>query len=148
MKNFNYSLILKLLFTLGCFNFFGPVFRDGNESHLMNPEWVSHARYHFLWNIFIWAGMGLYSIYLLWISDTDLFERLKTCLIFEAINLSSFWLSYFFAELFGANALDKKIHVYILGIPDNLFVFSVLSLLFIINLFLLISGSKTLKENS
>ena len=41
----NYRAV-QILLTIGSFEFFGPIFKDTGTSHLMNPEWVGHARIH------------------------------------------------------------------------------------------------------
>ena len=44
-----YYRIVQILLTIGCFEFFGPLLKDTGDSHLMNAEWVGHARIHLGW---------------------------------------------------------------------------------------------------
>ncbi len=39
---------------------------DFNGSHLENPRWPAHARFHSLWFILFTSSIGLFSLYLLW----------------------------------------------------------------------------------
>jgi hypothetical protein len=44
----------------------GGVLADWNRTHLLNPRWTPHARFHDAWSILLTAGMGATALYLLW----------------------------------------------------------------------------------
>ena len=41
--------VAQVLLTIGVFEFFGPIVRDTSATHLLNPTWVGHARFHLAW---------------------------------------------------------------------------------------------------
>jgi hypothetical protein len=44
----------------------GPLLADWNESHVFNPEWPPHARFHDVTGLSVTAGMALIGLWLLW----------------------------------------------------------------------------------
>jgi len=129
--------LVKILLTIGALEFFGPILRDTNVSHLLNPEWVGHARFHLMWNISLWGCLGLYSIFLLWISKSTNIETLYHILLLQFLNSIAFWSSVALGDFYGADVFDEKIHVGILNINENVFVFTCLTLLTLVNFFLI-----------
>ncbi|GBF51066.1 hypothetical protein LPTSP4_25970 [Leptospira ryugenii] len=130
-------LFLKATLTVGALEFFGPIFRDTNSSHLLNPEWVGHARFHLMWNISLWAGIGLYSIYKLWIEKQIAKEGLMFLWTLQCLNALAFWNSVILGDSYNADIFDAKIHLAVFEINENIIVFGALSLLLLFNLRLL-----------
>lgn len=133
MKQEKILNLSKILLTIGALEFFGPIARDTNSSHLLNDAWAGHARFHLMWTIGLWGSMGLYSIYLLWGKKDLRIKDLYTCLILQVMNAIGFWLSVLLASTYSGDIFDANIHVGILNINENIFVFSVLSTLLLIN---------------
>ena len=51
-----------------------PILVDVNTSHLLNPDWDSHARVHEAWRLstnFLIFSLG---VYLLWKKDKEILE--------------------------------------------------------------------------
>jgi hypothetical protein len=44
----------------------GGVLADWNRTHLFNPEWTPHSKFHDAWTILLGVGMGGSALYLLW----------------------------------------------------------------------------------
>ncbi len=44
----------------------GGVLADWNRTHLFNPRWTPHAKFHDGWTILLGGGLGANSLYLLW----------------------------------------------------------------------------------
>jgi hypothetical protein len=44
---------------------------DWNRTHLYNPRWPPHAKFHDAWSILLGTGLGGFSLYLLWRRGTD-----------------------------------------------------------------------------
>jgi hypothetical protein len=38
---------------------------DFNNTHATNPKWTPHARFHVVWQILSYTGIGLVALYLL-----------------------------------------------------------------------------------
>ena len=142
------TLIIKFTLTIGALEFFGPIIRDTNSSHLLNPEWIGHARFHLMWNISLWAGIGFYSLYLLWLKKNTSNEQLQIVWILQLINTFAFWNSVLVGDLYEADVFDEKIHVGFMNINENILVFGFLSLVLLFNLYLLKSNQTKSVEDS
>ena len=55
---------VQILLTIGCIEFFGPMIKDSGASHLMNDEWVGHARVHLAWLLGFMFFSGIANLYL------------------------------------------------------------------------------------
>ncbi len=126
-------LFIKILLTLGALEFFGPILRDTNSSHLLNPEWVGHARFHLMWCISLWGAIGLYSIYLLWWKTMYDTKNLYQVISLQAMNALAFWSSTLLSQYYDGDIFDEKIHVGIMNINENIAVFTFLSLFLLFN---------------
>lgn len=45
---------------------FVPVLADFNATHATNPLWTGHARYHVVWQVCSYVGIGIVALVLLW----------------------------------------------------------------------------------
>ena len=125
-------LIAKILLTLGVFEFFGPIFKDTGASHLMNEEWVGHARVHLAWLLGYMFFSGLVNIYFIWIRKPFKLSHLYLSCLWQATHLMGFWAGILFVPLYGGAIVDDRYHTHILGIDENIFVFAVLSIVLIV----------------
>src|SRR5215470_1930167 len=57
---------VRILLTIVAFEFFGPILRDSNASHALNPTWVGHARVHLVWLLAFMFFSGIANMYLVW----------------------------------------------------------------------------------
>lgn len=129
------NLLPKALLTLGVFEFFGPVLRDIGDSHLLNPEWVGHARFHLMWFLVFIALSGIANLALIWkIGDR---RALLLAWVWQAINIAAFWGAAALSGVYGGRVVDASFHTVILGLNENLFVFVVLVLLSAVTFFTL-----------
>ncbi len=129
--------ISQILLTLGAFEFFGPILRDTNSSHLLNPEWVGHARFHLMWCIALWGSLGIYSLILIWRKTTADTGNLYTVIYLQFLNALAFWTSTLLSDFFGGDIFDAKIHTSIGAINENILVFTLLSLFLFFNFWFL-----------
>jgi len=53
-----------------------PIVADFNETHATNPKWTPHARFHVVWQVLSYVGVGLVAAYLIWIDGPNAQERL------------------------------------------------------------------------
>lgn len=49
----------------------GGFLADWNLTHLFNPRWTPHAKFHDAWTILLGAGLGLISLRALWKAEPD-----------------------------------------------------------------------------
>tara|TARA_B100000941_G_scaffold76095_1_gene51857 strand:+ start:101 stop:496 length:396 start_codon:yes stop_codon:yes gene_type:complete len=102
-----------------------PLIVDTGHTHLLNPDWDAHSRVHEVWrlstNIFI-AGIGLY---LLWISNYSLLPALlSVCIVL------GFFSAIFTMSLYGGVPIGEGIdEPNPFGIPANIFVFLIITII-------------------
>ena len=129
--------ISKTLLTLGALEFFGPILRDTNSSHLLNPEWAGHARFHLMWNLMLWLCLGIFCLYLIWWRRPFTLSNLYLALILQGFNVVAFWGAVALGPLYAAQVFDTKIHIGFLNVNENIIAFIFFSLLWIASFLLL-----------
>lgn len=123
----------KILLTLATAMYtFVPPIVDLNKTHATNPLWVSHARFHVVWQTMIMLGIGLLSIYLLWFSEIGSVFSIDLAFILGLIVLGSFVINVGAKKLYAGTLSDPN------GVPPifknvdaNLFFFSLALLILI-----------------
>lgn len=128
---------VKLLLTVTAFEFFGPVVRDFSASHAFNPTWVGHAQVHLVWLLGFMFFSGLANLYLIWLRQPFEFRNLWLSTLWQACNLGGFWVAYILNPVYDGKITVPGVHVHIFGYDENVFAFSVLSLLLIAAIMLL-----------
>ena len=121
--------VAQVLLTLGVFEFFGPILRDASATHLWNPAWVGHARFHLAWALVFMALSGLSNLYLIWGKHSLGTKGLYVAWLWQACNVFGFWGAVALEPRYGGAIVDPEFHVKILGLNENLFVFVVLGVL-------------------
>ena len=109
-----------------------PPFVDLNKTHATNPLWVSHARFHVVWQTMIMLGIGLLSGYLLWFSKIGDGFSIDLAFILGLIVLGSFVINVGAKKLYAGTLSDPN------GVPPifknvdaNLFFFSLALLILV-----------------
>jgi len=60
-------LIARALLTLNVLGYsLGPAIADFNKTHATNPLWTPHARFHVVWQVSSYCGVGLIALWLIW----------------------------------------------------------------------------------
>ena len=120
--------VAQVLLTLGVFEFFGPILRDTSPTHLLNPGWVGHARFHLAWALVFMGLSGLVNLYLIWGGPRSL-SRLYTSWAWQSCNILGFWGAALLERSYGGLLVDPEFHLTIFGLNENVFAFVVLSLI-------------------
>jgi hypothetical protein len=81
---------------------------DFNKTHATNPKWTPHARFHVVWQILSYAGVGLVALYLVWIDGPQPLERLYLAAALSAAIYGGFFLSVFSRPMFGGSLYDDN----------------------------------------
>jgi hypothetical protein len=69
--------VARILLTLSVLGYAaGTVKADFNKTHATNPAWTPHARFHVVWQILSYSGIGLIALYLIWSGGPNAFEHL------------------------------------------------------------------------
>ncbi|MEM1235717.1 MAG: DUF6640 family protein [Pseudomonadota bacterium] len=116
-----------------------PAIADLNETHLFNPLWSEHARFHGAWFLAFTAGVALIALFLIWVRD-DVFLPIAFGLMFVA----GFWVATVFGPMYGGALVDENGYAQtVLGLDSNMFLFSVVGVLLLILLALAMRVSRT-----
>ncbi|MGI9591998.1 MAG: hypothetical protein ACR2P8_11570 [Myxococcota bacterium] len=117
------TLAVQIALTVTALEFFGPVLRDAGASHALNPTWVGHARVHLVWLLGFMFLSGVVNLYLIWRR-----RELVLSALWQSCNLGGFWIAYFLSPAYEGAITVPGVHTQVFGIDENVFVFSVLSL--------------------
>jgi hypothetical protein len=128
---------VKVVLTLTGFEFFGPIVRDFNATHALNPSWVGHARLHLVWLLGFMLLSGLANLYLVWFRRPFDVRNLWLSAGWQCCNLGGFWIAALFAPAYGGLVTVPGEHIHLFGWDENVLVFAVLSTLMATALFLL-----------
>lgn len=79
----------------------GSYIFDWNKTHIYNPRWPPHAKFHNAQTMLLGTMIGLLSLYVLWFQKGDK----KTMLRLAAILASFYWITQAGAILFPGTAL-------------------------------------------
>src|SRR5439155_460200 len=106
----------RILLTLPGLEFLGPIARDFNASHAMNPAWVGHARLHLVWLLGFMLFSGIANIYLLWFRRPFDVGNLRLSAAWQCCNLGGFWLAALLTPVYGGLVRVPDEHIQVLGL--------------------------------
>jgi hypothetical protein len=102
-------LVARILLTLNVLGYsLGPCIADFNKTHATNPQWVRHARFHVVWQVLSYCGVGLISLGLIWIAGPTAVLRLWIAAALAAAVYLSFYTTAFSMRLFGGSVSDPN----------------------------------------
>ena len=119
--------VAQILLTITVFEFFGPIVRDTSVTHLLNPSWVGHARFHLAWALVFMGLSGLCNLYLIWFRRPRSLSNLYLSWSWQACNIFGFWGASILEGAYGGSIVDPEFHLTILGLNENVFAFAVLT---------------------
>ena len=102
-----------------------PILVDVNTSHLLNPDWDSHARVHEAWRLstnFLVFSLG---IFLLWFKNKEILAGLVSLCIHLGFVIAATLMPLYGGEPVGAGIPEPEI----LMVPFNVFFFGSMFLL-------------------
>ena len=115
---------IQIALTLTALEFFGPTIRDAGASHALNPEWVGHARVHLVWLLGFMFLSGIVNLVLIWKK-----RDLVMSAIWQSCNLGGFWIAYLLSDAYEGAITVPGIHTQVFGIDENVFAFSIFSII-------------------
>lgn len=125
--------IAQVLLTIGVLEFFGPIVRDTSSTHLLNPAWVGHARFHLAWMLVFMGLSGLCNLYLIWFRRPHQLSNLYISWTWQACNVFGFWGAAVLEGAYGGSIVDPEFHLTVIGLNENIFAFVVLSALLLLS---------------
>jgi hypothetical protein len=81
---------------------------DFNNTHATNPKWTPHARFHVVWQILSYSGVGLIALYLIWTNGPTPLERLYLAAALSVAIYGAFFVTMFARSLFGGALYDDN----------------------------------------
>ena len=121
----------RILLTLTALEFFGPLVRDFSGSHAWNPAWVGHARVHLVWLLGFMFFSGLANLHLIWLRRPFEVRNLHLSAVWQGCNLGGFWAAYLLTPVYDGLMTVPGIHVTVFGIDENVFAFTILTVLLV-----------------
>ena len=121
-------LAVRIALSVTALEFFGPVLRDYHPSHALNPDWVGHARVHLVWLLGFMFLSGLANLYLVWLRRPFELRNLWLSAGWQACNLGGFWIAYLLAPHYEGAITVPGVHVHVFGFDENVFAFTILSI--------------------
>lgn len=104
-----------------------PLIADLNETHLFNPQWSAHARFHAVWFLAFAAGIAASALYLIWARNEVVLPT-----VFGIMFSAGFWVALVLASNYGGALVDDNGYSEkIMGVDGNVLVFSALTALFL-----------------
>lgn len=97
--------VLLSIAALGCTAI--PVIADFNRTHATNPLWTGHARFHVVWQVLSYVGIGLVIVYLIWERGGNR-EPLYLAASLVGAVYGGFFATYAAMPLFGGQAHDEN----------------------------------------
>ena len=126
----------KLLMSLAIaiYAFIPPLVDLLTDTHVFHSGWMPHARMHTVWLLGTTSGVGLVSLYLIWIQDANVKFSTNLAGVLSSVVYLAFYLSAFTTSLYGGALSDLQggIEKGPLGIDLNLFTFSLAFLTLIV----------------
>ena len=96
-----------------------PIAADLNDSHLLKPDWMPHAKFHLAWLLAMGSCLAAYAFYLIW----------RKAQVIEAASIGvcvmgGFWIAAFTKSFYGGLFVDPNVEApSILGLHPNVFAF-------------------------
>lgn len=124
----------------------GPIGADLNPSHVFNPEWPPHARFHSVSSLAMTVGFSLIALWLTWRRSS---EPRVSMLVAASVPVLA-WGSFFIALLVPGSAVEDHPETLarVAGIPINVVVAAIFSLLAVLGYALYWVGNRSDRTGS
>ncbi|BDX06935.1 DUF6640 family protein [Planctobacterium marinum] len=82
-------LISKLTLTLGAILYLAVIpYLEWNDSHVFNPDWPAHARFHEVWQLSTNIALGILVLWLCWRRSQFVLSGVINCLVMGGVLVS------------------------------------------------------------
>jgi hypothetical protein len=99
------NLIARALLTLNTLGYsLGPAIADFNKTHATNPLWTPHARFHVVWQVLSYCGIGLIALALIWTAGPAM--KLWLAAALAVAMYAGFFATLFSMPRFGGRVAD------------------------------------------
>ncbi len=91
-----------------------------NTSHVYNPSWPAHARFHEVWQLITNCGIGLLCLWLVWLKN-----KVQLASVLVVLVMGGVLVAYVIQDFYGGSILSGNISQTIMGINFVAFTASV-----------------------
>jgi hypothetical protein len=99
----------RILLTLTVLGYsLGTLKADFNKTHATNPVWTGHARFHVVWQILSYSGVGLVALYLIWGGGPLATEHLYLAAALSIAIYGAFFSTVFARSLYKGTLYDQN----------------------------------------
>jgi hypothetical protein len=136
-------MLSKLLITFGVIVYAGLVpYLEINCSHVFNPSWPPHARFHEVWQLATNVFIGLLALWQAW-RRTDI----KTAGILNIVVMGGVLVAHSLSETYGGSIISGNVTKQIAGMEVAVFAAMLVVVLAVIAIVINYFGTKTKPEN-
>ena len=101
------NLVARVLLTINMLGYsLRPAIADFNRTHATNPLWTPHARFHVVWQVLSYCGIGLISLALIWVGGPTATLRLWLAVALAAAIYAGFFVTLFSMPCYGGSVAD------------------------------------------
>lgn len=101
--------VARILLTLAALGYSAiTIFADFNKTHATNPLWTPHARFHLVWQVLSYSGIGLISLYLIWAPGALPIERLYLAAALAVAVYGGFFGAVLGRPVYGGGLFDRN----------------------------------------
>jgi hypothetical protein len=106
---YDHNLIARILLSLATLGYAAvTILADFNRTHATNPKWTPHARFHVVWQISSYIGVGLIALGLIWTPGPLTVERLYLAGALAAAVYVGFFAALLTMPIYGGAAYDTN----------------------------------------
>jgi uncharacterized protein DUF6640 len=103
------NMIARILLTLNTLGYsLGPAIADFNKTHATNPLWTPHARFHVVWQVLSYCGLGLIALGLIWIGGPTATVRLWLAAALAVAVYAGFFATVLTMPRYGGSVADTN----------------------------------------
>ena len=111
----------RILLTLAALGFSAiTIVADLNKTHASNPLWTPHARFHVVWQVLSYSGIGLIALYLIWAGGPMQTERFYLAAALAVAVYGAFFGAVFSRPVYGGGLFEQGYVVPGADRPENL----------------------------
>ncbi|UNK39955.1 hypothetical protein MNR02_19525 (plasmid) [Shinella sp. H4-D48] len=100
-------LTAKILLTIATLGYSAiPSLFDSNSTHVTNPSYPGHARFHVVWQVSSYVYIAALSLYLIWTAGTETAPLWIASILAGAAYLG-FWTAVIFRPVYGGKLVSE-----------------------------------------
>ena len=112
------SIFSKLLITLCVLVYVLLIpYLEWNDSHVFNPNWPPHARFHEVWQLFTHIVLGVFALYLAWWKRNIAYAAIICCCVMSGVIVANLT-----ADTYAGSVLSGNLSKTVLGMELAVFI--------------------------